>query len=126
MSDFTIPLSITGVAAVVIGFITFRRPLGDLIDRMESLAWIGLKAPFKQEPSQPDAVDGLAKSHSEQQSKDQKTIERLTASKAQADNEMTALKSRVFELEREIAPYRERFSQERMFKGFQDGPRPKE
>lgn len=43
--DLVIPLSITGVA--VVGFIVLRRPLSDLIDRTESLRWIGLKAPHK-------------------------------------------------------------------------------
>ena len=43
--DLVIPLSITGVA--VVGFIVLRRPLIDLIDRTESLAWIGLKAPHR-------------------------------------------------------------------------------
>ena len=45
--DFTIPLSITGVA--VVGFIFIRRPLCDLLDRTESLAWIGLKAPHRRD-----------------------------------------------------------------------------
>ena len=39
------------------GFIFLRRPLSDLIDRMESLAWIGLKAPHRHDhhPSLPES-----------------------------------------------------------------------
>ena len=57
--DFTVPLSITGVA--VVGFIFLRRPLGDLIDRMESLAWIGLKAPHRHDhhPTLPESQSAI-------------------------------------------------------------------
>lgn len=62
-----------------------------------------------------DAKDALAQTHSDTQAKDQKTIERLTASNAQKDKEIAALEARVSDLEKQLAPFKNRSP----FSGFQ-------
>lgn len=62
-----------------------------------------------------DAKDALAQIHSTTQAEGQKTIERLTASNAQKDKEIATLGARLSDLEKQLAPFKNRSP----FSGFQ-------
>ena len=127
-----------GVLAVGAGLIAFIRPLRDaavplwvvviLLVSCIAVAFVRSKTQNQKrlhsiaqlQERQAAEIAALTKSRAEQHVKDQKTIERLTQANSRKDEEIATLKKRVSDLEHELAPYRERFSKDKMFTGFQD------
>src|SRR5438105_1543870 len=113
MTEITLGVSIACALVGVAALFLFR-------DRVESIGRHGIRL----RPSDSDqrhaqemadaekrhseAIDSLAQTHSNTHANDQKTIERLTLSNAQKDNEIAALKARISDLEKQLAPLKNR------------------